>query len=101
MVNRVPVTFEWLPATPRSFARDIGLEPRTTPNTICYFGLALFDRRASQRTADAAQRRAHPLIIGWEGCNGAELVNVLNGDKTTAGRRWTPASFRLMSLYRK
>jgi putative transposase len=38
-VNRLPVTIEWLSdngscyiaGDPRSFARDIGLEPRTTP----------------------------------------------------------------------
>ena len=31
LVNRLPVTIEWLAGETRSFARDIGLEPRTTP----------------------------------------------------------------------
>src|SRR5262249_5196520 len=71
-VNRLPVTIEWLSdngscylaGETRSFARDIGLEPRTTPN-----GMAeAFDRFANPTTAPNQLWQTdftYLKVIGW------------------------------------
>ena len=71
-VNRLPVTIEWLSdngscyiaGDTRSFARDIGLEPRTTPIESPQSN-GIWLKRSSARSS-AWRRTAHPPGIGHD-----------------------------------